>query len=96
MDKSYAAVLAAVFVLVFAAIIFYTNPAQSHKQIAIGLCEIQCQHLNVTSTGQNNFCAAKNISYGYSCAVSNSANAGLCNNTNSVYVDTNCQLVYVG
>ncbi len=96
MDKSYAIVLAIVFVLVVAAVIFYTNPAQNHKQIAIALCEIQCNHLNVTTTGQNNFCASQNISYGYSCAVSSTRNPSICNNNNTIYVNTNCQLVSIG
>ena len=95
-DKSAVTVMVILFVLVVAAIIFYTNPAENQRQIAVGLCEISCHNVTANHTSHSNFCVSKNISYGYSCAISAVSNASVCSNQKTVYINNNCQLIAVG
>lgn len=97
MDRSNAIVLIILVLLVVAAAIFYTNAGQNHRSVSIGLCELLCQ--NITSSASYNgsaFCASENISYGYSCAISQSVDNSLCSNQQTVFVNNNCNLVSVG
>jgi hypothetical protein len=68
MDKGYYAVLIVILVLIIGAAIFYTNPYENHKQIAIGICELECHHIITNSTITSNTCIKENASFGYSCA----------------------------
>ncbi len=96
MDKGYYAVLIIIVALVVAAAIFYTNPYENHRQISIGLCELECHHLTANSTLiTTNTCAENNISFGYSCAIANSSSANVCSNTNEIYLNYNCVLTAV-
>ncbi len=98
MDKANTIMLLFLVVMVVAAALFYTNTGENHRSISIGLCELKCQ--NITSGPSYNgssFCAAQNMSFGYSCAITTHANSSLCNgNPQTVYVNNNCQLVSVG
>ena len=96
MDRASLIVLAVLAILVIVAAIFYTNAGENHRSVAIGLCEIECQNVTASSNTYNNFCAAKNISYGYSCAISQTENSSICGNQATIYVNNNCQLVSVG
>ncbi|MCL4406698.1 MAG: hypothetical protein M1573_01500 [Candidatus Parvarchaeota archaeon] len=99
MEKAYSISLIIILLLVVIAVIFYTNPYENHRSIAIGLCELACRHAiqNATSSSSiSGSCLYENISYGYSCAVSASQNESICGNANTVYVSNTCTLGSVG
>jgi hypothetical protein len=92
MDKGYYAVLIIILVLVVVAAIFYTNPYENHRQIAIGICELECHHLITNSTLTSNTCIKENVSFGYSCAAINPSTSTICTNTNEINLNYNCAL----
>lgn len=92
MDKGYYAVLIVILVLIIGAAIFYTNPYENHKQIAIGICELECHHIITNSTITSNTCIKENASFGYSCATVNSTSSTVCSNTNEINLNYNCAL----
>ena len=94
MDKGYYAVLIILVTLIIAAAIFYTNPYESHRQIAIGVCELECQNIASNSTITSNSCIKENVSFGYSCAVTSSS-SNVCTNTNEINLNYNCGLLNV-
>ncbi len=96
MYKANAIVLIVLVVLVVAAALFYTNTGENHRTVSVGLCELECQNITAHGATYTNYCAAKNISYGYSCAISQTANSSICGNPTTVYVTDSCQLVDVG
>lgn len=96
MDRANLIVLVILLLLVIAAVLFYTNPGEQHRSISIGLCELKCQNITAGTYNGSSFCVSKNISFGYSCAISSSTNPSLCSSSPTVYVNSNCQLVSVG
>ncbi len=96
MDRSNMIVLIVVILLVVAAAWFYTNAGENHRSVSIGLCELLCQNKTSGSYNGSPFCASRNISYSYSCAVSPNVNSSLCGNQQTVYVDKSCTLIAVG
>ncbi|MCL4399346.1 hypothetical protein M1293_02455 [Candidatus Parvarchaeota archaeon] len=96
MDKGYFAVMAVLLLLVIAAILFYTNPGLTQRQNAIGLCELHCQNVTSGKASYSSLCISKNFSYGYSCAISDSANESVCGQEKTIYVSPSCGLVSVG
>ncbi len=84
-----------VFLLIIAAAFFYTNPAETHKQVAIGLCELHCDNITKTNPNVNNVCLDKNVSYGYACAISNSVNQSICGVSNTIYLNNKCTIVSI-
>ncbi len=92
MDKSYYAVLIIIIALVIVAAIFYTNPYENHKQVAIGICELLCHHIITNSTITSNKCISENASFGYSCAAVSSGSATVCSNSNEINLNYNCVL----
>lgn len=95
MDKGYYAVLIVIVALVIGAAIFYTNPYQNHRQIAIGICELSCHHITTNTTITSNTCISENASFGYSCAAVSSASGSVCTNTNEINLNYNCGLLSV-
>ncbi len=92
MDKSYYIVLIIIVALIIAAAIFYTNPYENHRQIAIGICELQCHHILDNSTFTANTCIKENVSFGYSCAATTSASSVICSNNNEINLNYACGL----
>jgi hypothetical protein len=92
MDKGYYAVLIVLIALVIGAAIFYTNPYENHRQIAIGICELECHNAIANSTLTSNTCIKENASFGYSCAATNSVSSAACTNTNEINLNYNCVL----
>ncbi len=88
-------VILIIVALVIAAAVFYTNTGENHRAVAIGMCELECN--NVTASGYNgsSYCLSQNISFGYSCALSQSVNPSLCSSKPTIYVSGSCQLVGV-
>jgi hypothetical protein len=91
MDRSFFVVLVIVALLFLAAALFYINPGENHRAVAVGLCELKCQNVTASNSSINDYCAAQNISFGYACAISN-AKLNVCNSTNAVFVSSSCQL----
>ena len=96
MDKANAIVLIILVLLVVAAALFYTNTGENHRMVSVGSCELKCQNLTASGATYSNYCAAKDISYGYSCAISQNVNASICGNTTTIYVTNSCELLDVG
>ncbi len=96
MDRANAIVLIILILLVVAAALFYTNPGENHRTVSVGLCELKCQNLTANGATYSNYCAATDISYGYSCAISQKVNSSICGNPTTVYVTNSCELVAVG
>ncbi len=96
MDRAGITVLLVLLVLVVAAVIFYTNPAENHRQVAIGLCELTCQNRTSSGINYSGVCIKNSTSFvfGYGCAVSSSQNVPDCGSP-TVYVDSKCQLIGV-
>ncbi len=92
MDKGYYAVLIVILVLIIIAALFYTNPYENHRQIAIGICELECHHIIANSTITSNVCISENASFGYSCAAVSSASSTVCSNTNEINLNYDCVL----
>ena len=92
MDKGYYAVLIVIVALVILAAVFYTNPYENHRQIAIGICELECDNIITNSTLTSNTCIKENASFGYSCAAVNSTASTVCSNTNEINLNYNCVL----
>lgn len=92
MDKSQAVILGVVFALIVAAVVFYNSGSENHLQIARVVCQLKCQNLSSSSSIPDQTCIAKNISYGYSCAVSSNLSAYVCSTSNTIYLNQNCQL----
>ncbi len=95
MDKGNTIVMVIIVVLVVAAAIFYMNPSENHRAVAVGICELACQNVTALHYNGSSFCISHNISFGYSCALSASTNPSLCNSAPTIYVGSNCQLVGV-
>ena len=92
MDKGYYAVLLVIVALIIGAALFYTNPYENHRQVAIGICELDCHHIITNSTFTSNTCINENASFGYSCAVVSSQSAITCSNANEINLNYNCGL----
>lgn len=90
MDKGYYAVLIIIVMLVIVAAIFYTNPYENHRQIAMGICELECHHIIINSSFKTNTCISENVSFGYSCAATTSASSKVCSNTNEINLNYAC------
>lgn len=93
MDKSEAIIIAIISVLLIAAIVFYSDPAIQHREIAQGFCELQCQNVTRATGSVANSCLSNDIAYGYGCAVSNASLASSCTSKNIVIVSSGCTLL---
>ncbi|EFD93009.1 MAG: hypothetical protein BJBARM5_0263 [Candidatus Parvarchaeum acidophilus ARMAN-5] len=92
MDKGYYAVLIVLVALVIGAALFYTNPYENHRQVAIGICELSCHNLIINNTINSNTCIKENASFGYSCAAVSSPSASVCSNSNEINLNYKCGL----
>ncbi len=100
MDKSMIIVLSIVFIMVISVAIFYSDPFYQHKEVAIGLCELQCNRIlhNTSSTiniSHGQYCLSKQLIYNYSCAVSNNQNDSLCGTNQVVFLNNQCEVIGV-
>ncbi|MBE5727950.1 hypothetical protein IHE50_00850 [Candidatus Parvarchaeota archaeon] len=93
MNKSEIIIIAIVFILVVGAIIFYSDPSIQHKEVAQGLCELQCQNLTRATGTVSNSCISNDIAYGYGCAVSNSSLKSTCTSKDTIVVNSKCSLL---
>ncbi len=93
MNKSETIIIAIVFILIIGAIIFYSDPTIQHREVAQGLCELQCQNLSRTTGTIPNSCISNDIAYGYGCAVSNSSLKSTCTSKDTVIVNSKCTLI---
>ncbi|MCW1294023.1 MAG: hypothetical protein OH316_00920 [Candidatus Parvarchaeota archaeon] len=93
MNKSEIIIITILFVLVAAVIVFYSDPSIQHKEIAEGICELQCQNVTRAVGSVANSCLSNDIAYGYGCAVSNASLVSTCTAKNTIIVSKGCTLL---
>ncbi|MDP8012558.1 MAG: hypothetical protein RAK22_00450 [Nanoarchaeota archaeon] len=101
MDKPFVIVIGIVFLLIILVAVFYMDPYEQHREVAIGLCELQCNRIMHNSSAtidvsHGQYCLSKDLIFNYNCAVSSVENQSLCGSGYTVFLNNQCQLISVG